>query len=135
MKNTLIAVVLVGVIFGGVYLLKNNSSQSTSTGGYSSVASVNNVTVENGKQIVTINTKGGYQPQKSIAKAGMPTVIRFVTNGTFDCSSSVRIPSMGIAKVLPQTGNTDIDIGTPQVATLQGLCVMGMYRFQIDFQG
>jgi len=136
MKNTLIAIALVAVIFGGVMLLKNNaSSQSANTGGFSSVSSVNNVTVENGKQIITINTKGGYQPERSIAKAGMPTVLRFATNGTFDCSSSIRIPSMGITKVLPQTGNTDIDVGTPQVATLQGTCGMGMYRFEVDFQG
>jgi hypothetical protein len=37
-------------------------------------------------------------------------------------------------ELIIRNGNTDIDIGTPQVATLQGLCVMGMYRFEIDFQ-
>lgn len=137
MKNTIIAVVLIGVIFGGVMWLKgkNNSSQSVNTGGFSSVSSLNNVAVENGKQIITINAKGGYQPLRSVAKAGMPTVLRFVTNGTFDCSSSIRIPSMGISKILPQTGSTDIDIGTPQVAVMQGVCGMGMYQFQVDFQG
>lgn len=87
-----------------------------------------------GTQIITINAKGGYQPNNSIAKAGVPTVIRFKTNGTFDCSASVRIPSMNINKVLPQSGQTDIDIGTPKIGLLQGMCGMGMYPFQIDFQ-
>lgn len=94
-----------------------------------------NVSIVDGKQIIKINARGGYQPRKSIAKAGISTVIRFNTEGTFDCSSSVRIPSMGISKFLPQTGSTDIDIGSQKVATLQGTCGMGMYPFEIDFKG
>ena len=131
MKSIILAIVFGVLLIGGVFIL---SSGSSSTEGAHTVSHANNVMIESGKQIVTIDTKGGYQPKRSVAKAGMPTVIRFVTNGTFDCSSSVRIPSLGIAKILPQTGNTDIDIGTPAVATLQGLCVMGMYHFEIDFQ-
>jgi plastocyanin domain-containing protein len=94
----------------------------------------NNVIVVDGKQIIEITAKGGFEPKKSVAKAGIPTVIRFETNGTFDCSSSVRIPSMNISKILPQSGLTEIDIGTPTVATLKGSCSMGMYPFEIDFQ-
>ena len=93
-----------------------------------------NVSVVEGKQVIEIHARGGYQPRKSIAKAGMPTVLRFETSGTFDCSSSVRIPSLGISKILPQTGTTDIDLGSAQVGTLQGTCGMGMYPFEIDFQ-
>jgi len=97
-------------------------------------AGVNNVTIVDGKQIVEINAKGGYQPRKSIAKEGIPTIIRFNTKGTFDCSSAVRIPSMNISKSLPQTGTTDIDIGSGQLGTLQGSCGMGMYPFEIEFK-
>ena len=96
--------------------------------------SENNVSIVDGKQIIEIQAKGGYQPRKSIAKAGIPTILRFETSGTFDCSSSVRIPSMNISKSLPQTGATDIDIGTSSLGTLQGMCGMGMYPFQVDFQ-
>ena len=53
---------------------------------------------------------------------------------TFDCSSFVRIPSLNIPKILPPSGTTDINIGSPQVATLYGTCGMGMYPFEIDFQ-
>ena len=98
------------------------------------VANANNVSVIDGKQIVEINAKGGYQPRKSIAKAGIPTIIRFNTKGTFDCSSSVRIPSLNLSKALPQSGSTDIDIGTGQLGTLQGSCGMGMYPFEVEFQ-
>ncbi len=95
---------------------------------------VNNVRVENGMQIVELTAKGGYQPRRSVAKAGVPTVVRFDTNGTFDCSLSVRIPSLNISKFLPQTGSTDIDIGTQPVGLFRGSCGMGMYPFEINFE-
>jgi len=93
----------------------------------------NNVTIVDGQQIVEITARGGYQPRKSYAKAGIPTIIRFSTNGTFDCSSSVRIPSLNVYKNLPQTGKTEIDIGAQQISTLKGSCGMGMYPFEIEF--
>lgn len=128
MKATTISIIAAIVLIGGAFMLTRN------TGGTEQVANANNVTVVDGKQIIEINAKGGYQPRKSIAKAGIPTIIRFDTKGTFDCSSSVRIPSMNISKNLPQTGSTDIDIGSQQVATLQGTCGMGMYPFEVEFQ-
>src|ERR1035437_3785373 len=122
MKSTTISIIVALGLIGGAMFLSSNNSGSTNN------VPANNVNVVGGEQIITINAKGGYQPQKSTAKAGLPTILRFVTNGTFDCSSSIRIPSLGISKILPQTGNTDIDAGTPQVGVLQGTCGMGMYR-------
>lgn len=127
MKPTVISILVAVVLIGGAFALTRKSDTT-------SVANANNVTVVDGKQIVEISAKGGYQPRKSIAKAGIPTIIRFNTSGTFDCSSSVRIPSMNISKSLPQSGTTDIDIGTQEVATLQGTCGMGMYPFEIQFK-
>lgn len=106
----------------------------TRSGDTGPTANANNVSVVDGKQIIEISAKGGYQPRKSIAKAGIPTIIRFDTKGTFDCSSSVRIPSMNISKNLPQTGSTDIDIGDSKLGTLKGSCGMGMYPFEVEFQ-
>ena len=129
MKSTVILIIAAIVLIGGTFILtKENSRPQSDT-----LINANNVTIVDGKQIITINAKGGYQPSRSIAKAGVPTIIRFDTNGTFDCSSSVRIPSMNISRMLPQTGSTDIDVGTQQVATLQGTCGMGMYPFEIEF--
>lgn len=97
-------------------------------------ASGNNVSMTDGKQIVEIKAKGGYQPQMSQAKAGVPTVLRFNTQGTFDCTATVRIPSLNISEALPSSGTTDIALGTLQPGTLQGTCGMGMYRFQVSVQ-
>ena len=94
----------------------------------------NNVSIVEGKQIIEINVRGGYQPRKSFAKSGITTIIRFNTKNTFDCSSSVRIPSMNIYKMLPQNGSTDIDLGISTVGKLNGSCGMGMYNFEIDFK-
>src|SRR3989338_6588672 len=128
MKTTILSIIIAIALIGGAFMLTKNKNNSDT------IPNGNNVSVINGIQIVEINAKGGYQPRKSVAKAGLPTVIRFVTKGTFDCSSSVRIPSMNISKMLPQNGSTDIDIGTPELATLQGSCGMGMYPFEIEFQ-
>jgi plastocyanin domain-containing protein len=128
MKATIISIIVAVVLIGGAFML------TRSGGDTGQVANANNVSVVDGKQIIEITARGGYQPRKSIAKAGIPTIIRFNTKGTFDCSSSVRIPSMGISKSLPQTGSTDIDIGEGKLGTLQGTCGMGMYPFEVEFQ-
>lgn len=126
MKTTFISIIIAIAFIGGAFVFSKGNSKTDTP--------ANNVSIVDGKQIIEIRAKGGYQPRKSMAKAGLPTILRFDTNGTFDCSSSVRIPSMGISKRLPQTGTTDIDIGSQQIATLQGTCGMGMYPFEIDFQ-
>lgn len=128
MKSTVISIIAAAVLIGGAVML-TGSSNSTGQG-----VQANNVTIVDGKQIIEIQAKGGYQPRKSIAKAGIPTILRFNTNGTFDCSASIRIPSMNISQGLPQTGSTDIDIGSPQVALLQGTCGMGMNPFEVEFK-
>ena len=95
----------------------------------------NNVSMAvDGKQIIEIRAKGGYSPVHSVAKAGVPTILRVDTNGTFDCSSSIRIPNLNISRNLPMSGTTDIDIGAQSVGTLQGTCGMGMYPFDIKFE-
>lgn len=88
-----------------------------------------------GKQIIDISAKGGYSPRVVVAKAGVPTVLRVTTSGTFDCSASVVIPKLSYQKFLQPSGTEDIAISAEQAqGTLQGLCAMGMYNFQIKFQ-
>lgn len=129
MKSTIISILAAGVLIGGAIVLSHSGSSTAPQ------IAANNVSVVDGKQIIEIHAKGGYQPRTSVAKAAMPTILRFETNGTFDCSSSIRIPSLGISKVLPQTGTTDVDLGLAQAGTLQGTCGMGMYSFDVQFQG
>ena len=130
MNKTAISVIIVGVLIGGAVVFSSMSSG----GGQTGAQNANNVSVADGKQIVEIGAKGGYSPRISTAKADMPTILRMQTNGTFDCSSGVTIPSMGYRKNLPPSGITDIEIPAQKSGTvLQGLCAMGMYNFQVKF--
>lgn len=91
--------------------------------------------IENGRQIIDITAKGGYSPRVVNAKAGVPTILRVNTSGTFDCSSSLVIPKLSYQKFLPPSGVEEIVISAEEAqGTLQGLCSMGMYNFQIRFQ-
>ena len=130
MKSTIISILITVCIIGGAVLLVYDGEGS----GADAVPDGKNVSIVDGKQIIEIWAKGGYRPSVSVAKAGMPTILRFSTSGTFDCSASVRIPSMDIAKNLPQSGTTDIDLGLAPSGLLQGMCGMGMYPFEVDFR-
>lgn len=123
-----IGVLAFGLLIGLVVTRAGAKTATPSIG----ASGASNVATINGTQIITINAKGGYRPEGSTAKAGVPTVLRFQTNGTFDCSSVIRIPSLGISKTLPSSGATDIAVGPLQPGTLQGTCGMGMYRFNVD---
>jgi plastocyanin domain-containing protein len=130
MKTTT-AIIIAGVIIGGAIIFLGGRGNN---GAPTQQENIQNVSVVDGKQIIEIKAKGGYSPRVSTAKAGIPTILRFDTNGTFDCSASVRIPNMNVFEVLPNSGSKDIDLGTPKTGTLQGSCGMGMYPFQINFQ-
>jgi plastocyanin domain-containing protein len=124
---TLALVVGIGIIFVGGSKSKNNASNSTTE-------SAQNTEIKDGVQYITVNAKGGYSPKISSAKAGIPTKLIVKTNGTYDCSASLVIRSLGFQKILSQTGEEVIDIGTPQAGQpLQGVCGMGMYNFLINF--
>lgn len=135
MKSTIISIFVGAAIIGGTLLLVGGSGNSDiDKTGVNNNVPVNNVSVVDGKQIIEIRAKGGYQPRISNAKSGLLTVLRFNTNGTYDCSAAVRIPSLNISKMLPASGATDIDIGIAKAGTLQVMCGMGMYRFEVNFE-
>lgn len=125
-KTVSIATILGLVVVLGVIFLGSNSA-STKTAGQ-------NVEVKEGVQYITITAKGGYTPRVSSAQAGIPTKLTIKTEGTFDCSLALVIRSIGFQKILPQTGQTEIDLGIPEAGVpVLGTCSMGMYNFTINF--
>ncbi len=123
---TLALVVGLGLVFLGGSKSKDNTVAINQP--------VQNVEVKDGVQYVTIDAKGGYLPNVSSAKAGIPTKLIVKTNGTYDCSASLAIRSIGYQKILSQTGEETIDIGIPKAGEpLRGVCGMGMYSFLINF--
>lgn len=129
-KDTKIALGFTGLIIVLIFatsLVSNRSQGTTGVG--------NGVATENGVQVINIAVKGGYSPSRLEAKAGVPTELRFTTNGTYDCSSMVVIPKLSIQKTLPATGTDKIALNASQATgTLQGQCGMGMYNFEIAFK-
>ena len=124
-KSIALSIIIAGALIGGVFLF---ATRAPATG------SVDNVSVSDGKQIVEITAKGKYTPPLTDAKAGMPTILRVKTNGTFDCTAGLKIPSMGYQKFLPPSGTTDIEVPAQQAgASVRGVCVMGMYNFNVRF--
>ncbi len=129
-KTTLVIITLgliigIGIIFWGGLKGPQNGTADTP---------VENSEIRDGVQYITITAGGGYSPEFSIAKAGIPTKLIVKTKGIYDCSASLVIRSVGFQKILPQTGSTEIDIGIPNKDTpLQGVCGMGMYNFLINF--
>ena len=124
---TIALVVGLGIIFVGGSKSKDNTSTATNQ-------TVQNSVIKDGVQYITINAKSGYSPKVSTAQAGIPTKLIVKTDGTYDCSASLAIHSVGYQKILPQTGETEIDIGSQKAGeTLQGVCGMGMFSFQIKF--
>ena len=128
MKPLQLALVISATLIGGAMILTLNKPSAQSE------PLANNVSIVDGQQIIDITAKGGYTPRTSAAKAGIPTILRFHTSGTFDCSSYIRIPSMGVSKALPSTGTVDIAVTDPKAGALIGMCGMGMYPFQVNFQ-
>jgi plastocyanin domain-containing protein len=130
-KSIFLGVMIVVILVGGIlWYALSRTNDPTSTNSESS----SNVSVVGGKQIIDIIAKGGYAPRAMIAKAGIPTVLRIKTQGTFDCSSALTIPKLNYQKSLSATGVEEITINPNQAqGTLQGVCSMGMYSFKITF--
>ncbi len=125
-KSTIVSIVISLAIIGGTLYLVSDSSV------FSSVGQSQNVEIRDGVQYVTVNAKGGYFPRKTNIDAGLPTTLIVKTDGTYDCSASLAVRSVGFQKVLQPTGEEVIDLGIPQSGeNVQGICGMGMYNFQI----
>ena len=137
MSKTTSIIVAVLILGGAFYYTNHDSTPTTTYKG--STQKVSNVPVQNsvikdGVQYITITAQSGYSPRMSVAKAGIPTKLIVKTNGTYDCSASLTIRSLSYRNILPNTGETTIDAGTPKVGdTLQGVCGMGMYSFLVTF--
>lgn len=130
MKYIIASLAVTGLLAVGIVALLNTSDLKNSS---VQASGKTNVLTIDGKQIVEITVKGGYSPRYSIAKSGIPTVLRFKTDGVFDCSSALVIPSKKIMKLLPSRGVTDVDIGTISGGKIEGSCSMGMFPFEVDF--
>jgi sulfite exporter TauE/SafE len=73
----------------------------------------------------------GYSPSQMRAHAGVPTKLVLRTNGTQGCTRAFVIPDMRIQKMLQESGDTTLDLGTLEKGRLEFTCSMGMYSGEI----
>jgi plastocyanin domain-containing protein len=137
MSKTTSIIIAILILSGAFYYTnRDTTSPSPKTGSTQKVSNipVENSVIKDGVQYITITAQSGYSPRMSTAKAGIPTKLVVKTNGTYDCSSSLVIRSLSYRNILPNTGETTIDAGTPKAGdTLQGVCGMGMFNFVVTF--
>jgi len=131
MSKNALSVVIVSIFLVLIFIFTFDGKPKV--GDSSATSFIQNVEVRDGVQYITIDAKGGYSPRVSNAKAGVPTKLIVKTSGTFDCSASLVIRSVNFQKILPQNGETEIDLGIPEVGEFQGMCSMGMYSFVVKF--
>ncbi len=127
-KNIIISLIISIILVGGTLYFVFGGTTSSSD----EVAQSRNVEMRDGVQYVTVIAKGGYSPRVMEIKGGLPTKLVVKTDGTYDCSASLVIRSVGFQKILQSTGEEVIDLGIPKSGDkVQGVCGMGMYNFQV----
>ncbi len=99
-------------------------TKNTSSGNSTVSANMQNAT------IVVYAT--GYEPNKMTLKAGIPATINFVTNKTQGCSLAVTFPTLGIQKILPQSGTTPIELPALAKGKIPFSFSMGMFSGTIE---
>ena len=76
----------------------------------------------------------GYSPRVLHARSDIPITLNIVTNQTYSCSRAFVIPTLGIEKLLPASGNETISIPAQVAGTVMRFsCSMGMYTGEIFF--
>jgi sulfite exporter TauE/SafE len=116
---------------GSPSMLNDGGSVSSSSNAEQS----NNTEQPASGNVITINVEqDGYVPDVLYAKAGQPTKLVLVTNNTQSCARAFVIPSLNLQQVLPETGETVIDLPAQSAGALQFTCSMGMYQGYVQFQ-
>ncbi|MET9952800.1 sulfite exporter TauE/SafE family protein [Streptomyces sp. NPDC006339] len=88
-----------------------------------------------GSQTITVQARtNSYTPATIMAEADRPTTLVVATSNTSGCVRAFVVPDLGIQKILPTDGQTDIALGARKAGTLTFTCGMGMYGGQITFR-
>lgn len=122
-SSTAIIALLIGFMF---FLLSANSVEKEKIS--------DNVKEVNGKQVISITAKGGFSPNYVVAKSKKDTLLHIKTENTFDCTSALVIPKLNFNKLLPASGETEIEIPAQEEdAEIFGTCNVGLYHFTLKF--
>lgn len=97
--------------------------------GQTAAADASTVTRDNqGRQtgVITV-TPGRYQPANLALGCRRADTVVFRSQDAFGSVAALVIPSLGVQTVLPENGDTPIDLGVLQPGRIDYSCAMGMY--------
>lgn len=84
------------------------------------------------QRIVVEARDTSYLPALVAARPGIPTELTIRTNNTQGCTRSFVLPSFGLQRLLPATGDTTIALGELEPGVYEYTCGMGMYSGSIE---
>lgn len=115
------------ILRGSAHTLQNYWQVLTTSPDETYAGSVAGINSE-GKQEVTIDVYlNGYETSTNVLKAGVPVKLTLKTNKTLGCARAFTIPSLGIQKILPETGEEIIEFTPKKTGRIAYSCSMGMY--------
>lgn len=84
-------------------------------------------------QSIQINVlNAGYEPYNLSLRSGIPTNVKLVTNKTQGCSRAIVFPTLNIQKILPETGETIVELPALARGKIPFSCSMGMFSGTIE---
>ncbi len=91
------------------------------------------VTIINGVQQVDLQIAAtGYNPSFIRVQSGKPVQLNLTTTNAYSCTSSFRIPSLGIVKTLLPNDTGTVSFTPTQPGKITFSCSMGLYRGVIE---
>jgi Cu+-exporting ATPase len=84
------------------------------------------VATAGGRQSVEIVVSGGYQPDRIVARKGVPLTLVFDRRETNPCSDEIVIPEFGIRRSLPAHARTSIEVIPHRTGEFPFSCGMNM---------
>ena len=86
-----------------------------------------------GRQQITITVRPyGYSPDRVTTRAGVPTRLVLHSDGADGCTSAIVFPTLGVERILPEDGDTVIDVASLRPGRHRYTCSMGMYSGTIE---
>lgn len=116
-----------GLTLAGSPLAAQNLNQSLGIG-QAAAADASTVMMKDGTQTAVITVASGrFTPANLALKAGVPTKVIFRSQDAYGCVRALVIRSLGVQTVLPENGDTPLDLGVTKAGRIDYSCSMGMY--------
>jgi len=112
---------------GSPYTLQNFYKAAIGSGPTVQGGQVAGVTNSGTQQATIYVATGGYTSPVKKLKVGVPVELSLVSTNTTGCARSFVIPSLGVSKIVPETGTETLTFIPAKTGTLAYTCGMGMY--------